>query len=77
MSSAVAELVGTPMQTPPTKVAAERIETEELMSGWLAALDQFDEADIHRVCQGYLRRLRERAVDVLDAGSLVGTGHRS
>lgn len=107
---AIGELVGTPMQTPPTKAAAERIETEEQMSGWLAALGliavqvsrvplqlpltpalawdlargtgvrralgQFDEAGIHRVRQGYLRRLRERAVDVLDAGSLIGTGHR-
>lgn len=107
---AVVELAGTPMQIPPTRAAAERIETEERMSGWLAALglvdvhvsriplqlrltsalawdfaqgtgarralDQFDEADVHRVRQGYLRRLRERAVDVLDAGSLIGTGHR-
>ncbi|MGH3567993.1 MAG: class I SAM-dependent methyltransferase [Pseudonocardia sp.] len=46
-------------------------------TGARRAFDALDQAGVDRVRQGYLRRLRDRGMDVLDASSLIGTGHRS
>jgi hypothetical protein len=45
-------------------------------TGWRALLDPFDAGAVAEIRADLLRRLHDRNVDILDAGSLIGIGTR-